>query len=126
MDIRQFIELLYDCVSNMKLFLNFDRLFKNSNVLKSRTGKNPITALYNETKKSVHLFNLKKIIKNAKISKKLHVYIDFPGTGSVEILKCFNHELQLEDIAFAIRSKIIDLSTGGFKFETTLVLEFKN
>ena len=126
MDIRQFIELLYDCVSNMKLFLNFDRLFKNSNVLKSRTGKNPIIALYNETKKSVHLFNLKKIIKNAKISKKLHVYIGFPSTGSVEILKCFNHELQLEDIAFAIRSKIIDLSTGGFKFETTLVLEFKN
>lgn len=110
----------------MKLFLNFDRLFKNSNVLKSRTGKNPIIALYNETKKSVHLFNLKKIIKNAKISKKLHVYIGFPSTGSVEILKCFNHELQLEDIAFAIRSKIIDLSTGGFKFETTLVLEFKN
>ena len=46
----------------------------------------------------------------------------------VEILNSFNPELQHKDIESAIKNKLKKLLTElrGFKFETTLVLVFKN
>ena len=47
---------------------------------------------------------------------------------NVEILNCFNPELQLKDTESAIKSKFIELLTKlqGFKFVATLTLVFKN
>ena len=55
-DRRQFLFLLYDCVSNLKNSYSIDRLLKTVNFLqvknrKVRTGKNPTTLLYSEIKK---------------------------------------------------------------------------
>ena len=52
-DIRQFLVLLSDCITNVKNLLSIDRLVKNVNFLQTGTGKNPITLLYSETKKKV-------------------------------------------------------------------------
>ena len=45
---------------------------------------------------------------------------------NVDILNSFNPELQLKDTESAVRSKLIDLlcELRGFKFVTTLVIEF--
>ena len=43
------------------------------------------------------------------------------------MLNSFNPEIQLKDTKYAIKSKLIDLLSElrGFKFRTTLILEFK-
>ena len=59
--------------------------------------------------------------------KRLHAYKGNTCTYSVEILNSFNPELQLKNTESAIKNKLIDLLTElkGFKFVTTLLLEFK-
>ena len=49
--IRQFLVLLYDCVSNMKNYYSIDSLLKNVNVLQVGTAKNPTSPLYSDTRK---------------------------------------------------------------------------
>ena len=44
-DIRQFLVFVYDCVPNIKSYWSIDRLLKNVNVFRNRTGKNPTTLL---------------------------------------------------------------------------------
>ena len=65
--------------------------------------------------------------KNAKITKRLHIYIGYESFYNIEILNFFNPELQLKDTESAIKNKLIDLLSElrGFKFLTTLVLELK-
>ena len=77
---------------------------------------------YNETKK-YKIFGS----KNAKITKRSHAYKGYVSTHNVEILNSFNSELQLKDTESSIKNKPIYLSSElrGFKFVTTLVLEFK-
>ena len=62
-----------------------------------------------------------------KTTKQEHAFKGFAGTYNVEILNCFNTELQLKDTESAIKSKMIELLTQlkCFKFVTTLVLVFK-
>ena len=49
------------------------------------------------------------------------------NTYNVQLLYFINHELQLKDTESAIKNKLINLlpKLRGFKFVTTLVLEFK-
>ena len=64
--------------------------------------------------------------KNVKITKRSHACKGYSSTYVV-ILNYFNPELQIKDIEFAIKNKLVDLLSklGGFKFVTALVLEFK-
>ena len=66
-------------------------------------------------------------IQNAKITKQSHAHKSYVSTYNFEALNTFNSELQLKDTQSVIRNKLIDLLTElqGFKFVTTLVLEFK-
>ena len=68
-------------------------------------------------------FGRKKCNKNETISS----YKGYVSSYYVDILNSFNHELQLKYTESAIRNKLIDLYTKlrGFKFVTTLVIEFK-
>ena len=52
---------------------------------------------------------------------------NFTKVYNVEILNCFNPELQLKDTEFAIKSKLTNLlnQLRCFKFVITVVLEFK-
>ena len=65
--------------------------------------------------------------KNVKVTKRSHAYRGYASTYNVKILNYFNPKLQLKDTEPAIRNKLIDLFSElrGFKFVTTLVLEFK-
>ena len=65
--------------------------------------------------------------KNAKIIKRSHAYKDYASTCNVKILNCFNLELRLKNTEFAIRNKLKDLLTKlrGFKFVTTLIIDFR-
>ena len=67
------------------------------------------------------------IKENAKITKQSLAYKGYASTYSFEILNSCNPKLQLKDTESAIKSKLVDLLPGlkGFKFVTTLVLEFK-
>ena len=64
---------------------------------------------------------------NAKITKRLHAFKSYESSYNVKILNSFNSELQLKDVEFSIKNKLIDLLTElkDFTFVTTLVLEFK-
>ena len=64
---------------------------------------------------------------NAKITKRLHAFKSYASSYNVKILNSFNSELQLKDVEFSIKNKLIDLLTElkDFTFVTTLVLEFK-
>ena len=64
---------------------------------------------------------------NAKLTKRSHAYKGYASSYNGDILNSFNPELQLEDTESAIRNKLKDLLTElrGFKFMTTLVVEFK-
>ena len=61
-----------------------------------------------------------------KITKRSHAYRGYASTYNVEILISFNPELQPKDTESAIKRKLINFlfELGGFKFVTTLVLEF--
>ena len=65
--------------------------------------------------------------KNVTVTKRSHAYRGYASTYNVKILNYFNPGLQLKDTEPAIRNKLIDLLSElrGFKFVTTLVLEFK-
>ena len=65
--------------------------------------------------------------KNVKITKRSHACKGYSSTYNVVILNYFNPELQIKDIEFAIKNKLVNLLSklGGFKFVTALVLEFK-
>ena len=76
-----------------------------SKTLAVKKFKNPTTALYSETTKPEN-FNLKRTIKNAKITKLLHAYKGYASTYKVEILNSFNPELQLKNTEFSIRNKL--------------------
>ena len=64
--------------------------------------------------------------KNVKITKRSHACKGSSSTYNVVILNYFNPELQIKDIEFAIKNKLVDLLSklGGFKLVTALVLEF--
>ena len=66
-------------------------------------------------------------ILDAKIAKGTHAIKGYANSYNVEILNSFNPELQLKGTETAIKNKLIDLLTElkGFKFVTTLALEFK-
>ena len=76
-----------------------------SKTLAFKKFKNPTTALYSETTKPEN-FNLKRTIKNAKITKLLHAYKGSASTYTVEILNSFNPELQLKNTEFSVRNKL--------------------
>ena len=65
--------------------------------------------------------------KNVKITKGLHAFKGNASSYNFEILNSFNPKLQLKDAESAIKNQLIDLLSElkGFKFVTTLVLEFK-
>ena len=65
--------------------------------------------------------------KNVKITKGLHAFKGSASSYNFEILNSFNPKLQLKDAESAIKNQLIDLLSElkGFKFVTTLVLEFK-
>ena len=66
-----------------------------------------------------------KKCKNKK--KQAHSSKGYPSSYHVAISDSFNPEIQFTDIEFTIKNKLIDFLTQlkGFKFVTTLVLEFK-
>ena len=72
-------------------------------------------------------FDETKTIRKAKIQKQSHAYKDYASTYNVENLRSYNPELQHKDIESAVRNKLKDVLTElkGFKFQKTLVLEFK-
>ena len=59
--------------------------------------------------------------------KRSHAFKSYASSYNAEILNSFNPKLQLKVTESAIENKLIDLRTElkGFKFVTTLVLEFK-
>ena len=59
--------------------------------------------------------------------KQSHAYNGYANVYNIEILNSFNPKLQLKDTESTITNKPKDLLTKlkGFKFVTTLVLEFK-
>ena len=59
--------------------------------------------------------------------KKCHAYKGYASLYNVDISNYFNPELQLTDTESATTNKLIDLLSElrGFKFVTTLVIEFK-
>ena len=61
------------------------------------------------------------------MTKLAYAFKGYASSYNVEILKFFNHELQLKDTESAIKSKLTELLTWlkNFKFLTTLVLVFK-
>ena len=60
-------------------------------------------------KKSDHFFDgKKKAIKNAKITKRYHVYKGYSSTYNAKILNSFDTESQLIDTESAIRNKLKD------------------
>ena len=63
--------------------------------------------------------------KNVEITKQ--AFKGHTSTYNVEILNSFNPELQLKDTESRIKSKLLELLSKlrGFRFVTTLVLEFK-
>ena len=87
-----------------------------------KVGSN--SPLYSDTKR-VKIFWK---IENIKITKRAHPFKAYSSSYNVEILNCFNPELQLKDTESAIKSKFIELLTKlqGFKFVATLTLVFKN
>ena len=50
----------------------------------------------------------KKPIKNAKITKRYHVYKGYPSTYNAKIFNSFDTESQLIDAESAIRNKLKD------------------
>ena len=60
----------------------------------------------------------KKTLKNAKVTKRSHVYRGHASICNIVILNSFNPELQLKDNESAIRNKLKDLLTElkEFKF----------
>ena len=61
LDIKQFLVLLYDCIPNTKHVWSIAGLLKIVNILKSGTGKNPTTALYNDRTKLEYFFDEKRL-----------------------------------------------------------------
>ena len=59
-----------------------------------------------------------------KVTKRAHAIKGFASSYNIEILKCFNPELQLKDNETAIKSELKKLITKSrlFKFLKTLVL----
>ena len=114
-------------MSILSQFLSIFKLLKNDNLSQLRTGKNPITPLYSDTTKCEKIFDKKKTINNVKIIKLLHAYKGYASTYTVDILNSFNPELRLKDTESIIKNKLKDSLSElrGFKFLTTLVLEFK-
>ena len=90
----------------MKNYYSIDRRLKNVTVLQVGPGKNPITPLCSETKKSEHFLNK----KNIKLTKREHTSKGFPNTYNVKILNSFNPELQLKDTESAIKNKLKKLT----------------
>ena len=80
------------------------------------SGKISNSPLYSETKK-VKTFLRKK---HARITKRAHAFKGYTSSYNLEILNSFNPVLEL-------KKKLIDLFSEmkGFRFVTTLVLEFK-
>lgn len=64
--------------------------------------------------------------KKAKITKRYHAYKGHASPYNIDISSLSNSEQQLKDFESASRNKLIDLLTElrGFKFETTLFIEF--
>ena len=95
----------------MKNYWSIDRLLKNVNILQVGTGKDRT------------IFYMEKV----KITKQEHAFKGFESTYNVNILSSFNPELQLKDTESAIKSKLTELlfKLRGFKFVTTVFLEFK-
>ena len=65
--------------------------------------------------------------KMPKMKKQSHAYKVYASTYSVKSLNSLNPEVQLGDTEYTIRNKLIGLLTKliGFKFVTTIVLQFK-
>ena len=61
------------------------------------------------------------------MQKICHAYKGYASLYNVDILNYFNPELQLTDTESTTTNKLIDLlpELRGFKFVTTLVIEFK-
>ena len=61
------------------------------------------------------------------MKKRSHVYKGYTSTYNVDVLNFFNFELQFQNTESAIKNKLKDLSSEltGFKFVTTLFIEFK-
>ena len=70
---------------------------------------------------------IRKVYKNAKITKRSHAKKGYASPYNVEILNSLNNELELKDTESAIRNELKYVLTKleGFKFMTTLVLGFK-
>ena len=115
-DIRQCLVFLYDWVPNIKNYCSIYRLLKNFNVLQIETGKNPITNLYSDTKKSENYLN----DENIKITKREYAFKGFASTYNVAFLNSFNPELHLKDTESAIKNKLKKLlpELRGFKCVT--------
>ena len=77
----------------------------------SGAGKNSMSPLYSETKKSEKFFDEKKIIKNAKIMMQSIAYKGYVSTYNFEILNSFNYELQPKDTDSVVRNKLNNLVT---------------
>ena len=81
-----------------------------------------LVVVYSETKECENVLNE----KNVKKTKRSHAYGGYASTYNVEILNSFNPDLPLKDTESTMKNKLIDLlpELRGFKFVTTLVLEF--
>ena len=82
-NIRQFLVLLHDSVTNMKMFQSFDRFLKNFDVLLVAAAKNTATSLYNENlkKKCQNILNE----ENVKIKKQAYTFTGFASSYNVKI-----------------------------------------
>ena len=81
------------------------------------------SSLYSHTKRSKNFLSQ----KNVKITKRADTFKSYASSYNFEILNSINHDLQLKNTEFAIKSRIIELlaQLKGFKFVATLVLVFK-
>ena len=81
---------------------------------------------YGDTTKHKNTFDKKKTIRNVKITYQSHAYKGYASTYDVENSNSFDPEIQLKNKEPVIKEKLRDLLPEliGFKFVTTLVIEF--
>ena len=91
-------------IVNIKITKHPQTSHKLSKTMRENEKVRSNSSLYSSTRKRKKFLN--EI--NVKITKRPHAFKGFASSDNVKILSYFNPELQLKDIEFEIKSKLID------------------
>ena len=116
---------MYDCVPSLKEFI--DNLLKNDNVLQLWVGKNQPISLYSKTTKHEDIFYKENARKKCKTNKTISCFYKLCKhlqSWCFEFYQSWTTDKNTES-AIIIKLKDSLNEFRGFKFVTTMTLEFE-